>query len=428
MSEAATAITTEAGLDKLLAERAAITDETRKSLDETLAGRGGGNAPSVIYRRMADVQAKPIRWLWPGRFARGKVSMLAGNPGLGKSQMTASMAAIVSTGGLWPVDRLRCERGSVVFLSAEDDAEDTIRPRLEAAGADLNRVYTLDAVSEGVNAQGEPIARNFNLKTDLANLEALLDTLGDVALIVIDPITAYLGDTDSHKNAEIRALLSPLSDMAAKHGAAVVCVSHMNKSGSSEALMRVTGSMAFVAAARAAFLVARDPEDALRRLFVPLKNNVGNDQSGLAFTIESHRLKGGIETSRVSWEAEPVTTTADEAMSPQEASEEKSEIGDAKQFLIGILSDGPVPSKQVRSDADGAGYSWRTIQRAQKQLGVEAVKKGKSGGWVWQLPPKNATESEECHTKCVAAFGDLGALRQPSSSKATGLDYSFEVL
>ena len=208
------------------------------------------------FRRLSDVRAKPIRWLWPGRFARGKVAILAGNPGLGKSQLTASMAAVVTTGGTWPVDRTSCERGNVVFFSAEDDAEDTIRPRLEAAGADLERIFILDAVLDDTGAR----PRAFNLSIDLPRLGDMLLHIGDVALIVIDLITAYLGGIDSHKNADIRALLAPLGELAAKYGAAVVCISHLNKVGTGEALMRVTGSLAFVAAARAAFLIARDRE------------------------------------------------------------------------------------------------------------------------------------------------------------------------
>src|SRR5208282_2701308 len=116
----------------------------------------------VIFRQMSEIQSKPIRWLWPGRIARGKVSILAGNPGLGKSQIMASMTAIVSTAGQWPVDRTRCERGNVIILSAEDDAEDTIRPRLEAAGADLSRVFVLDAVINGYSAKGQELRRAFN--------------------------------------------------------------------------------------------------------------------------------------------------------------------------------------------------------------------------------------------------------------------------
>lgn len=160
------------------------------------------SAGRIAYRRASDIEAKPIHWLWQGRIARGKVSMLAGNPGLGKSQITASMAAVVTTGGIWPVDGSRCQRGNVVFLSAEDDAADTIRPRLESAGADLMRVFILDAVVEAFNAEGDEIKRAFNLKTDLTRLGAMLDEIGGAAMIVIDPITAYLGEADSHKNAE----------------------------------------------------------------------------------------------------------------------------------------------------------------------------------------------------------------------------------
>lgn len=364
------------------------------------------------FRRMSDVQAKPIRWLWPGRIARGKVSMLAGHPGLGKSQLTASLAAIVTTGGTWPVDKTPCERGSVIFFSAEDDAEDTIRPRLEAAGADLERVFILDAVLDETGTR----PRAFNLTTDLPRLGEMFSHIGDIALVVIDPITAYLGGTDSHKNADIRALLSPLGELAAKHGAAVVCVSHLNKGGGGEALLRVTGSLAFVAASRAAFLIVRDKEDKHRRLFLPIKNNIGNDESGLAFSVESYSLAGGIETSRVSWEGEPVTITADEAMSPQGDPEERSAMDDAKEFLSNLLADGPVSSKQIKGDAEGAGHSWQTIRRAQKALGIEAHKEGMKGPWLWRLPSKMLKSHEDAQTEVVNTFGENEHLRQEAET------------
>jgi putative DNA primase/helicase len=375
-------------------------------------------AGHIAYRRASEIEAKPIRWLWPNRMARGKVSMLAGNPGLGKSQVTVSMAAVVSNGFTWPVDRTPCERGNVIFLSAEDDAEDTIRPRLEAAGADLSRVYIISAVVEYYRADGGEMVRAFNLKTDLVRLEEMLVEIGDVAMIVIDPVTAYLGDTNSHNNAEIRALLSPLSDLAAKHGVAVVCVSHLNKSMGGEALMRVTGSTAFVAAARAAFIVVKDPGNGTRRLLLPLKNNLGNDETGLAFNVQSVQVKsaaGLIDTSCVAWEPCTVTVTADEAMIPQGELEGQSEIEDAKEFLREILADGPVSSRQIRTDAEGAGHSWRTIQRAKKALGLEAVKDGMKGAWKWQLAVKDANETKGRHADRVAAFGNLGTLRQNST-------------
>jgi putative DNA primase/helicase len=376
-----------------------------------------------LYRRLSDIEARPVRWLWPGRIARGKVTILAGHPGLGKSQLTANMAAIVTTGGQWPLDRFRCELGNVVFFSAEDDAEDTIRPRLEAARADLDRIFILDAVLDEKGAR----PRAFNLKGDLPRLGQMLEYIGDVALVVIDPVTAYLGDTDSHKNADIRALLSPLGELASHHGAAVVCVSHLSKGGSGEALLRVTGSLAFVAAARAAFLIAQDKGDKHRRLFLPIKNNIGNNESGLAFTVQSVTLHGGIETSRVSWEDETVAITADEAMAPQEDSEERSAMDDAKQFLTSLLADGPVSSKQIRADAEGAGFSWRTIQRAQKVLNIDAYKGGMKDGWLWMLPSKSAIKDEERQEKNVALFGNLGVLRQNNESVCPGEETNYRL-
>jgi len=375
-------------------------------IDQARKADPGEKALPFVYRRLSDIEARPVRWLWPGRIARGKVTILAGHPGLGKSQLTASLAAIVTTGGIWPHDNTRCEPGNVVFFSAEDDAEDTIRPRLEAAGADLDRIFILDAVLDERGSH----PRSFNLRVDLPRLGQMLMYIGGVALVVIDPITAYLGETDSHKNADIRALLSPLGELAARHDSSIVCISHLSKGGSGEALMRVTGSLAFVAAARAAFLVARDPGAANRRLFLPIKNNICRDETGLAFTLESVELPGSIETSRVCWHDTAVTITADEAMAPQEDPKERSALDEAKLFLTNLLADGPVSSRQIRADAEGAGLSWRTVQRAQKAVGIDAYKGGMNEGWFWMLPSKHAKIDEDGQQESVTLFENHGAL------------------
>jgi hypothetical protein len=377
----------------------------------------------VVFRCMANIEAKPIDWLWPGKIARGKVTMLAGNPGLGKSQVTASLAAIITTGGQWPVDRIRCKPGSVVFLSAEDDAADTIKPRLLAAGADVGKVFVVDAVQDGFNAAGEPVARHFNLKADLGKLGALLDRLSDVAMIVIDPVTAYLGDTDSHKNAEVRALLAPLGELAARYGAAVVCVSHLNKGGNSEALMRVTGSLAFVAAARAAFIVARDQDDTSRRLFLPLKNNIGKDETGLAFRVESHALPGGIETSCIAWEPEAVTVTADEALLPEGSADDRSEREEAADWLREILTDGPQSSKDLQRYAKDAGIAWATVRRAKDALGIKSAKTRFDGGWEWALPSKMLKGAQDAHTKTVSTFEQVEHLREAEEERAAIMEH-----
>lgn len=359
----------------------------------------------LVVRRVADIQAQPIRWLWRGRIARGKVSMVAGNPGLGKSQLTASLAAIVTTGTKWPVDRTPCERGSVIILSAEDDPGDTIRPRLEAAGADLERCYILDAVKDG---DGK---RSFNLKTDLERLGRQFSEIGDVALAVIDPITAYLGGTDSHKNADVRALLAPLSEIASRHSVAIVCISHLNKASGGEALSRVMGSLAFVAAARAAYVVTKDQADGQRRLFLPAKNNIGNDQTGLAFTVRSRVLSSGIETSRIEWEPDPVTITADEALAVPSDPGERDALTEAKEFLSETLAAGPVSARKIYADADAAGHSKATVRRAKDALGIKPAKTGLEGGWAWELP-KMLNGAEDAQQKNVSTFGGNEHLRE----------------
>lgn len=353
-----------------------------------------------LIRNLSDIEAKPVRWLWPGRIARGKVSMIAGHPGLGKSQITAALAAVVTTGGSWPVDRTPCERGRVILLNAEDDAADTIRPRMEAAGADVTRCEVLDSVVTGFAADGEPVTRGFSLREDLRRLGKLLETRTDVALIVIDPISAYMAGVDSHVNSDVRAVLAPLGDLAGRHGVAVVCVSHLNKGNGKgtpgEAMMRVTGSLAFVAAARAMFLVTRDQEDPNRRLFVTGKNNIGKDGTGLAFSVESYTLSSGIETSRVMWEPTPITITADEAMAPAVEDEERTMTDDAIDLLNDALSVGRVQARDIKRRAGEAGISDKALRIARNKLGIVVSRTG-FGAEIqsfWALPGSAVLPSE----------------------------------
>lgn len=353
------------------------------------ADRAGDDSP-MVSRRLADVKAEPVRWLWPGRIARGKVTVLAGDPGLGKSQLTASLAAIVTTGGKWPDSETPAEVGAVAFLNAEDDAADTLKPRLIAAGADLRLCHVLDAV-RATDRDGLPIQRGFDLSRDVSVLAEKLARIGSVRLLVIDPISAYLGAVDSHRNAEVRALLAPLSAMAAGLGVAVLAVSHLNKSGSADALSRVTGSLAFVAAARAAWIVAKDPQDPARRLFVAAKNNLGPDGAGLSFCIRPVTIDGDIGTSRIAWHAEPVTMTANEALAAVGA---RGGLGtelrtpEAEDWLLDALAAGPVATEDLRRRARADGLAWRTVERARSALKLKArrCRFGAGGLWAWELP------------------------------------------
>lgn len=340
----------------------------------------------LVMTKVSDITSKPIKWLWPNYIALGKLTIIAGNPGLGKSQLTAYLAALITNGGNWPICHSSCPQGSVVFLSAEDDAEDTIKPRLEAAGADVSRIFILESVKE--EKSGTTTHRHFNLKNDIEQLGSMLEVNRDISVIIIDPITAYLGNTDSHKNADVRALLSPLIELAAKREIAVIAISHLNKgSNQGEALMRVSGSLGFVAAARAAYLVARDPEDEDNRLFVPLKNNLGKDQTGFAFKIQEYQLPNGIDTSKIVWSDERVTKTADEIMSSQ-FTHSKSAIADAEEFLYFELANGPKPATYLFAQAQDKGISEKTLRRAKDNLKIASTRKGfgNQSQSTWNLP------------------------------------------
>jgi hypothetical protein len=354
----------------------------------------GGSAGSLITRRVADITPKSISWLWPERIPRGKVTVTAGDPGLGKSQTLASVAAIVTTGGQWPVTRERCVAGDALFLTAEDDVADTLRPRLEAAGANLERVHVIDGVIAGYAADGTQQDRMFSLEKDLRALEQKLVELRDVAVVVIDPISSYLGSADSHRNSEIRGLLAPLVQIAARHNVAIIAITHLNKAPGAKALMRVLESVAFVALARAVFLVTPDPGDRTRRLFLPAKSNIARDTGGLAFRIEGAVVngpEGQIQTSRVMWESEPVTMT-DEAMQPPEPPKDGSKLDEASEWLHLTLVDGPVPAAKIFAMAQVARIAEKTLQRAAKILNVNKEKSGKEGSWAWSLPPLKPTQ------------------------------------
>lgn len=329
---------------------------------------------------VGDVQPEPINWLWTGRIARGKVSMIAGDPGLGKSLVSLDMAARVTTGKPWPVDNSRCPLGSVVLLSAEDDIADTIRPRLDAAGADVRRVHVVQSVRER-DKDGRESTRSVSLKKDLDEVELVLSRLSDCALVIIDPISAYMEGIDSHVNTEVRSLFTPLGLLASRSRVAIVVVSHLNKGSGQNAIYRITGSLGFTAAARAVYGVTKDQDDPRRRLFVVVKNNLGNDETGLAYRVET----GTNSAPLVIWESEPVTLSAEEAFAPAQTDDARTELDAAMDWLETLLKDGPVFSKDVQTQAKAAGIAWATVRRAKSGLKIKPTKDS-DGAWSWSLP------------------------------------------
>jgi putative DNA primase/helicase len=339
----------------------------------------------AILVRLDTIAPQPIRWLWPGRIALGKPTLIAGDPGLGKSLIVIALAAHTSTGQVWPVDGAACDVGDVIIMSAEDDAADTLRPRFDAAGGDPKRISILTSV-RCANRVGEPSERMFSLRQDLDALRLSALRLPACRLIVIDPISAYLDGTESHNNAEVRAVLAPLAKLAAEVGAAVVCVTHLNKGSQSSALYRATGSLAFVAAARAVFAVSKDKDNPSRRLILPMKNNLAPDTTGIAYAITAPH---GVPA--IIWEPEPVTITADEALGPErrldDEDSDRPARDEAGKWLLAFLAEGPRGAKEAYTEARAVGISAATLRRAKDELPIDSFKEGFGplGIWLWRL-------------------------------------------
>lgn len=365
-------------------------------------------------RCLAEVEIVPIDWLWPKRLARGKLSLLAGQPGLGKSQIAILMAAKVSRGGFW-LDGTVCPIGNVLLISCEDDAADTIAPRLDAAGADRSRIHVLDWIEERGD-DGSERCRTFDIAKDADVMRDLCRQIGDVALIVVDPVSAYLGAADSHKTSDVRAALAPLQTIAAEISACIVLISHLNKGAvDASAMSRVAGSGAFVAAARSAWIVGPHPQDEGLRVLVPLKNNIGDDKTGFAYRITGATVASGIETSLVTFDETLIYLKPEDVLgagSGSMSSDRGAAKNEAKEFLTAALANGPLHSADLKREAEAAGIAWRTIERAKGDLGVRSQKGARQGGgWVWSLPEghdKGRQDRQDRHSPSGRQGGGLG--------------------
>lgn len=344
-----------------------------------LANGDRGFASGLKVRCLADVVARKLEWLWPGLLPLGKLSLFCGDPGLGKSFVTCDLAARVSRGGAWPNGDATQSAGSVLILACEDDVEDTIRPRLDDAAADVSRIHVIDSVCVRNKERG------FALDADMPLLKREVDQLGDVRLLIIDPISAYCGKADTHRNSEVRTMLSPLTELAAEAQFAVVGINHLTKGGG-KAVYRGMGSIAFNAAARAVVNFYRDPEDEDRRLIVTTKMNLTAESCGLAYRIED---------GAVVWDDDPVDMTADELETLEAAGGGKAKGAArerAKEFLQATLSGGPMASTELLETAASVGVKERTLRRALKDLGCINSKDGMEGGFSWELLPEALTE------------------------------------
>jgi hypothetical protein len=338
---------------------------------------------SVTLLQGSDIAERPITWLWDGYLPSGKLTLLAGAGGTGKSTIAFSLAATITTGGNWP-DGSRCNAiGNVLIWSSEDDPADTIKPRLMAVGANDRRY---GVISGTVDENGVP--DSFEASRDMEGLREAVARIGGISLLIIDPIvTAVTGDM--HKANDVRRSLQTIVDFAAECNCAVLGITHFAKgTAGKNSAERVIGSQAFAALARMVLVAAKE-EESDHRVFTRAKSNNSIDIGGFSYSIEALTLNRGIVATRVVW-GEALEGSSRSILSEVESEgrgEGASQLSRAKRFLLDTLRDGATPAKELLEHArEGHGISSDTLRRAQKELGISARKLSMSGGWVWELP------------------------------------------
>jgi len=250
----------------------------------------------VIVTRGDTLSVKPPRWLWDGWLAHRKLHLVAGAIGAGKTTVAIGLAAVVTTGGLWP-DSTRCTQGDVLIWSDEDDPEDTLLPRFLAAGGDPRRIHF---VTGTVDRDG---TRHFDPATDIPALVAAGRNITDLKLVIVDPVVTVVAG-DSHKNTEVRRALRPLVGLASDLSSAVLGISHHTKgTAGRDPVERITGSLAFGALPRVTMAAARDGTDPERRIFCRTKSNIGPDMGGWEYRLELTDVAGaeGLRAVRARW-------------------------------------------------------------------------------------------------------------------------------
>ncbi len=348
--------------------------------------QSAGLPPTVVLVNGADLTPEPVRWLWPDWLALGKLHILAGAPGQGKTTIALAMAATLTIGGRWP-DGSRCTPGNVLIWSGEDDPADTLLPRLIASGADRTRCYFVSGTR--IDGEVEP----FDPARDMAALEEQALAIGGIKLLIVDPVVSAVAG-DSHKNTEVRRALQPLVDLGSRLDAAVLGISHFSKGGAgSDPASRVVGSIAFTAVARVVLVAAKvkaedGEQDQDRRILARGKSNIGPDDGGFEYAIEQAEPLPGIHASYVTWGKSVAGSARDLLAEPTEQespSDSKSAVDSAAAFLLEALADGLTPSKTVQAEAKDAGVSWASCKRAAENLRV-VKRKGDGGLWYWKLP------------------------------------------
>jgi putative DNA primase/helicase len=380
------------GLDEELLE--SVAEHAQGMVVEAVVSRSRGNASSSSFKTvcLADVEPEEVAWLWPGYLPVGKLVMLDGDPCAGKSTISLDICARISSGAAFPGESTKRPPGSSLYITAEDGLADTVRPRLDACGADATRVFAMEQGEYPVFPEAADWLRGYIVEQN-------------IALVVIDPIMGFLDSRhDSHKDQESRQILGKLSALADETGATIICIRHLRKSGGSKAMYCGGGSIAFSAAARVALLAGLAPDNSQRRVLSITKCNLAATPESLFYRIVSESAEGA---PRIQWEGS-APYTADDLVREEPQGDTASALNEAQEFLAAELTAGQVETQELLRRGKAAGFSQPTLKRAKKALGVKSRHIGQLGekgqSWVWELPTKEITLTQEDQDAIALGF------------------------
>lgn len=351
------------------------------------------NSPShqLTEHPFSEVEPRKIEWLWEQRIARGKVTIFAGEPGKGKSQLLLWIAAACTNGIVMPVDGSKFPQGKVAILAAEDDDDDTMWPRLKAVDAKMDKVFQLKS-SPRYDQNGHLQDDMVRLDHDMQKLDNTLESSSGYVLLIIDPITAYLGEINDYKNSEVRSLITKLSRLAKKHKIAIILNTHLSKpAGNAQGgavINRVTGSLAYTATARSVYLICDDKDNPKLKLFLPIKNNIGQDYGGYGYRVTPVTVTNNdqkYDTCRIEWEKQTIDISANDAVQTDKPTPKKDE---AVEFLREMLKNGTCLVRDIRRQAGQNDITTYCLYEAKKALKViEDYTLDRPRLTTWSLPP-----------------------------------------
>jgi putative DNA primase/helicase len=345
---------------------------------------------SLVLKKFTNIKAEAIQWLWPGVIAVGKLTLFVGNPGVGKGLVTMDIVSRVTTKTAWPNRPNDNPVMDVLLVSSEDAPEDTLKPRLIAAGADHDHVSNIECTK---TEKGDKV---FSLDTDLPALRKALEENPAVKLLVIDPVMSHLGDANGNREQELRNILGPLGDLAKQHKIAIVLVAHFNKRADADTIARVGGAMAMVGVVRNAWTFTESKEQE-GRVMLPLKNNLSKDEGGFNYDtigvpVEVEDGDGKtvtVDIGRITWGGESSEVVTSSLISTDKKLKTKN-LTKVEKAMVWLASMMPIAGQaysasELTKAGEPLGFNTNTLHDAKKKLGVTS-KQGE-GGWFWTYEP-----------------------------------------